>query len=197
MIEDSIHLYEKLPLQGTGLVMGLALLALNLFALLKPQTCLRALTQAHDATKAGTVLLGVDFVWVALLLFNAPWNPLCMPLFEFESARGLLLILCPVIWFIFSSMGKENLFPRALGFFLLLLAIVPMSAAFLKEPATRILIPLWWYPVLTIAMFWVAKPYLFRDEAAWLAKHPKLFRGAALFGTVYGAVIILCALLFW
>ncbi len=197
MIEESIHLYEKLPLQGTGLVMGAVLLVLHLYALLKPQRCLKALTCAHDAATAGTVLLGVDFVWVALLLFDASWNPLRMPLFEFDGCRGLLLILCPVVWFILSSMAKENLFPRALGFFLLLMAIVPMSAAFLKEPATRILIPLWWYPVLTIAMFWVAKPYLFRDEAAWLAKHPALFRGAALFGTVYGAVIILCALLFW
>lgn len=197
MIEDSIHLYEKLPLQGTGLVMGIVLLVLHLVAVLKPAQTMAMLEKIHDNAQAGKMLLGFDTVWVALLLLKADWNPLCMPLFEFEAARPMLLILCPVIWYILSTKGKELLFPRALGLFLLLTALVPMSAAFLKEPMTRILIPLWWYPVLTIAMFWVAKPYLFRDETAWLVKHPRLFRGAAVFGTVYGAAIILCALLFW
>lgn len=197
MIEDSIHLYEKLPLQGTGLVMGIVLLVLLLVAVLKPAQTMAMLEKIHDNAQAGKMLLGFDTVWVALLLLKADWNPLCMPLFEFEAARPMLLILCPVIWYILSTKGKELLFPRALGLFLLLTAIVPMSAAFLKEPMTRILIPLWWYPVLTIAMFWVAKPYLFRDEMAWLAKHPRLFRGTAVFGAVYGAAIILCALLFW
>lgn len=197
MIEDSIHLYEKLPLQGTGLVMGIVLLVLHLVAVLKPAPTMAMLEKIHDNAQAGKLLLGFDTVWVALLLLKADWNPLCMPLFEFEAARPLLLILCPVIWYILSTKGKELLFPRALGLFLLLTALVPMSAAFLKEPITRILIPLWWYPVLTIAMFWVAKPYLFRDEMAWLVKHPRLFRGTAVFGAVYGAVLILCALLFW
>lgn len=197
MIEDSIHLYEKLPLQGTGLVMGIVLLVLHLVAVLKPAQTMAMLGKIHDNAQAGKMLLGFDTVWVALLLLKADWNPLCMPLFEFEAARPMLLILCPVIWYILSTKGKELLFPRALGLFLLLTAIVPMSAAFLKEPMTRILIPLWWYPVLTIAMFWVAKPYLFRDEMAWLTKHPALFRGTAVFGAVYGAVLILCALLFW
>lgn len=197
MDEQVIHIYEKLPLFETGLIMGIVLVLLHLFALLKPETAMRALGKAHKAEKAGVALLGIDFAWVALLLWNSPSNPLRMPLFEFEMARGPLLLLCPVIWFILSTMAKENLFPRALGFFLLLMAIVPMSAAFLQEPATRLLIPLWWYPVLTAAMFWVAWPWTFRDGAAKLIARPLLFRALAAFGTVYGAAIILCAILFW
>ena len=138
-----------------------------------------------------------DMLWVALLLFKADWNPLCMPLFEFEFSRGILLLLCPVIWFVMSSMAREQLFARALGMFLLLMAIVPMSAAFLQDPATRILIPLWWYPVLTVAMFWVGKPYLFRDWMARLVKHPALISGIAVFNFIYGLAICTCAGLFW
>ena len=197
MYQSAIHLYEQLPLSITGIIMGVVLIAIHLAALRFPNLTLNMLTQAHKATKAGVFLLGVDFVWVALLLYKADWNPLCMPLFEFEGVRGILLILCPIIWFILSSMAKENLFPRALGMFLLLLAIVPLSAAFLKDPVTRILIPIWWYPVLTVAMFWVAKPYLFRDWANWLAKHPTLYRVAAAAGLVYASAILICALLFW
>ena len=94
-------------------------------------------------------------------------------------------------------MDKEQLFARALGFFLLLMAIVPMSAAFMKDPATRILIPLWWYPVLTVAMFWVGKPYLFRDWMNRLAQFPKLISGIAVFNFIYGLCICTCAALFW
>ncbi len=192
-----MHIYETLPLASTGLVMGLVLFLLHFIALLRPTATRALLTQASDAPLAGTVLLGIDFVWVALLLYDAEWNPLCMPLFQFEGFRHILLILCPVLWFILSSMAKENLFPRALGMFLLLMALVPMSAAFLKEPLSRILIPIWWYPVLTAAMFWVAKPYLFRDWMAKLTARPLLLGTINVLGAAYGIAIITCAITLW
>ena len=192
-----MHIYETLSLALTGFAMGMVLMLLSLYVLLCPEKFRRQLSSVHAKSSAGTVLLGIDFIWVALLLFKADWNVLCMPLFEFESFRGILLILCPIIWFVMSSMAKEQLFARALGMFLLLLAIVPMSAAFMKEPVTRILIPLWWYPVLTVAMFWVGKPYLFRDWAARLVQRPRLISGLAVFNFIYGLVICTCAGLFW
>lgn len=177
--------------------MGMALMLLSLYVLLCPEQFRKQLRAVHAKSSAGTVLLGIDFLWVALLLLKADWNPLCMPLFEFESFRGILLILCPIIWFIMSSMIKEQIFARALGFFLLLMAIVPMSAAFMKDPATRILIPLWWYPVLTVAMFWVGKPYLFRDWVNWLVQRPRLITWIAAGNFIYGLGICTCAGLFW
>lgn len=197
MYEESIHIYEKLPLCGTGVVMGLVLILLHVYGLARPTAALQALGRAHVAYKAGAALLGLDFLWIAALLFKADSNPLCMPLYEFDAFRGWLLILCPVIWFVLSSMAKEHLFARALGLFLLLAALLPLSAAFLKDPMTRLLIPIWWYPVLTVAMFWVAKPHLFRDWAAWLNAHPAVFKGIALFGTLYGVAVLACAILFW
>ena len=192
-----MHLYETLSLAPTGFTMGMVLMLLSLYVLVCPEHFRRQLASVHAKSSAGTVLLGIDILWVALLLFKADWNPLCMPLFEFEFSRGLLLILCPIIWFVLSSMAKEQLFARALGMFLLLMAIVPLSAAFMKESITRLLIPIWWYPVLTVAMFWVAKPYLFRDWAAWLCARPKLFRTGALAGLAYACLILLCAIIFW
>ena len=192
-----MHLYETLSLAPTGFTMGMVLMLLSLYVLVCPEKFRRQLADVHAKSSAGTALLGIDILWVALLLFKADWNPLCMPLFEFEFSRGLLLILCPIIWFVLSSMAKEQLFARALRMFLLLMAIVPMSAAFLQDPATRILIPLWWYPVLTVAMFWVGKPYLFRDWMNCLVKRPALISGIAIFNFVYGLAICTCAGLFW
>ncbi|MFI3244477.1 MAG: hypothetical protein R3Y56_09520, partial [Akkermansia sp.] len=68
---------------------------------------------------------------------------------------------------------------------------------FLQDPITRLLIPIWCYPVLTLSMFWVAKPYLFRDMMAWLCSKPKLFSFAAIAGLLYAGAITTCALLYW
>ncbi len=197
MFDQHIHLYEKLPLFATGLVMGLVLILLHLPALLKTDTTISALRRLHKATAAGQALLAVNFLWLALLLFDAKGNPLRMELFEFERLRSILLLACPAVWFVMASLVKENLFPRALGMFLIMLAIVPLSAAFLKEPATRLLIPIWWYPVLTLAMFWVAKPYLFRDWVERFTAHRNLVRATGGFGVLYGLLMVACALLFW
>ncbi len=197
MFDQYIHLYERLPLAATGLAMGLALILLHLPALLRTDATIALLNRLHRATGAGQALLAFNFIWFALLLFDAKGNPLRMELFEFEPMRGIILLLCPVAWFVMASMVKENLFARALGMFLIMLAIVPLSAAFLKAPVTRLLIPIWWYPVLTVAMFWVAKPYLFRDWVARFTAHRRLVRATTLFGILYGLAIVVCALLFW
>ena len=47
------------------------------------------------------------------------------------------------------------------------------------------------------AMFWVGKPYLFRDWASWLVQRPALVSGLAVFNFVYGLAICTCAGLFW
>ncbi len=197
MFDSTIHLYEKLPLAGTGIAMGLALILLHLPLLLRTEASATLLNRLHKAEKAGQALLAFNFLWFALLLFDSEKNPLRMELFEFEAMRGIILMLCPVAWFVMASMVKENLFARALGMLLIMLAIVPLSAAFLKEPVTRLLIPIWWYPVLTAAMFWVAKPYLFRDWMASFTARPRLMRGLGVFGVLYGIAILACALLFW
>ncbi len=196
MYDQYLHIYEKLPLGVAGLLMGLALIALHGYALLKPETAKAALAGAAENDKAGRVLLTVDFLWIFLLLLDVSWNPLRMNLFDFNSLRGMLIILCPVIWFILYGEKKSLIFPRALGLFLLLLAILPLTAAFLKEPVTRLLIPIWWYPVLTVAMFWVGKPYLLRNWATWYVQRPALYRYSNLCGFAYGAIVLLCSF-FW
>ncbi len=197
MYDEFIHIYEKLPLAGTGIAMGVALLLLHAPALFRTDGTIRMLRGLHKATHLGQLLLGIDLLWFALLLVDADWNPLRMELFEFEPMRGIVLLLCPIAWFVMSTMVQEGLFARALGMFLLMLGIVPLSAAFLKDPVTRLLIPIWWYPVLTVAMFWVAKPYLFRDWVEKFTTHRRAFRVAAALGMAYGAAIVVCAIAFW
>ncbi len=197
MYDQYLHAYEKLSLSTAGIVMGALLLVLHALALAKPQATKAMLNGLSTNEKAARGLLTLDFAWLFLLILDADWNPLCMNLFDFNNMRPYLLIACPIIWFVLYSRGKELLFPRALGFFLLLACIVPLTAAFLKDPVSRLLIPCWCYPVLTVALFWVGKPYLFRD---WMEKYtasPRLYTISNAIGAVWGAAILLCAVCFW
>ena len=94
-------------------------------------------------------------------------------------------------------MGKENWFARGLGLFWRMMAFVPRTAAFLKGRMSRVLIPLWWYPVIVLALFWVGKPFLFRDWFHALVARRGLCRWLNGLGLLYGLALVLCALLFW
>ena len=197
--EFHLHAYEKLSLGTAGVVMGLLLLAMHVFALAKPETTKNTLRTVSVNKTAATYLLSFDFIWIFLLLLQTNWNPLWMNLFDFNGVRNLLLVLCPIVCGVLLNYNKKNelLFPRALGLFLLLLVLVPLTAAFLKDPVTRLLIPCWCYPVLTVAMFWVAKPYLFRDWMEKLAANNRAYTIINGIGAAWGAAILICALCFW
>ena len=197
MHEQYAHLYDKLPLGATGIVMGCVLILLHLVTVCCPEMVKGTLNKTHLRPQWGALLMSFDFLWIVLLLLKADWNPLCMPLFFFEPFRTLLLFACPVVCLVLCTKSTEHLFARALGLFLLLMAIVPLSAAFLKDPVSRLLIPIWWYPVLTVAMFWIVKPYLLRDWAAWLSTHPTVYKLAAWTGLLYALALLICAICFW
>lgn len=199
MYNEYLHAYEKISLGTAGVVMGLVLILMHAVALLKPEATKNALRKAATNTAAAQKLLVLDFIWIFLLLLDADWNPLKMNLFDFNKARNILLILCPVICgvLLYYNRKRELLFPRALGLLLLLMALVPLTAAFLKDPVTRLLIPCWWYPVLTLAMFWVGKPYLFRDQMEKFTERPLLYTVVNGIGAVWGAAILICAVAFW
>lgn len=197
MVDQYIHIYEKIGLFPAGVCMGLALVLGHLAAALWPKETLGLVRKANASARCGQALLTLDFLWIALLLWDSPINPLRMDLFDFNFVRGVLLIACPIIWYTLCVHSKQNLLGRAAGLFLLLLGIVPLSAAYLKDPSTRLLIPLWWYPVLTCALLMVPMPWLLRDASAWLEARPGLTRALALAGLAYGGAILICAFLFW
>lgn len=195
-----MHVYEKLPLFGTGLVLALAVIGISVYLLLKPQQATRLLKKFPRDHMAGQVLLGIGMVWFWLLI--APENlgflsALEMDLGEFNGAKKLLRIAVPVTFILVCVSVKEFLAVRALGLLGLMIAAPLLEAAFLKDPASKVLIPLFAYALIIKSMFWIGMPYTFRDAANWVtASHSRLRAGAGA-GLIYGLAILTCALLFW
>ncbi len=195
-----MHPYERLPLFGTGLVLALALIGISAFFLAKPEWSQRFLKRFPRNHNLGQILLGIGLGWFWLLI--APdglgmLSNLRMELGEFNNAKAFLRILTPVAFVAVCFSVKEFLSVRALGLIGLMVAAPLLEAAFLEDPVSRLLIPIFAYVLLIKSMFWIGMPYLFRDAVTWLTDHPARFKAAAIAILAYGVAILACALLFW
>lgn len=197
---DYMHPYEKLSLFTVGLMLGLFLIGVHAFMLLKPDLSQRFLKRFPRDPLMGQILLGIGMLWFWLLV--APENlgifsKLNMDFGEFNSAKPILRILVPVTLVLVCISVRDFLAVRALGLVCLMAAAPLLESAFLKEPDSRLLIPIYTYAMITIALFWVGKPYVFRDLVDWATRSSVRWNGLALGGLAYGIATTACALLFW
>ena len=148
----------------------------------------------------GQILLGIGLAWFWLLI--APEglgliSSLAMDLGEFNNAKPFLRILVPVALVLVTISVRDFLAVRALGLLGLMAASPFLEAAFLKDPSSRLLIPIYAYAMLTASMFFVGMPYLFRDAVDWVTadRRRRTFCSAA--GLAYGVARLVCAFAFW
>ena len=92
---------------------------------------------------------------------------------------------------------REFLFVRGLGLCLLMAAAPILYSAFLKEPTTRLLLPILAYAMIVKGLFFVGMPYLYRDGVNWLTASKSRWKTASLAGLAYGTAIVLCAITVW
>jgi hypothetical protein len=124
-------------------------------------------------------------------------SALAMDLGEFNKAKPILRILVPVSLVAVVISVRDFLAVRALGLVGLMVASPLLESAFLKDPTSRLLVPLFAYLLLTASMFWVGMPYLFRDAVTWATADAKRWNGLAFVGLGYGVATLVCALAFW
>lgn len=185
------HLYEQIfSLQFLGIALGVMLVVTHLIALLRPAGTQAFLKTFPRHKEIGIALMAVNFAWWFWIISN-------VDLGEFYTVRRPLQMILPVMFVLVIVFVDEFLAARALGFFLLLLACPLLDVAFQKPPAGRILIPIICYLWVGFALFWVGMPYLLRDQIAWVSASAKRWQGMAMAGLVYGAAVLICALVFW
>jgi hypothetical protein len=103
----------------------------------------------------------------------------------------------PVTLILVAISVRDFLAVRALGVVGLMVASPLLESAFLKDPSSRLLIPIFAYALLTASLFWVGMPYLFRDAVTWLTADQKRWTACSLAGLCYGFATLVCALAFW
>ncbi len=195
-----LHPYETLSLSTAGYVLGGLLVLGHLFALLAPEPCKKFLRQSARDEALGSFTLAIALFWFFLLIAPAGggiMSSLRVDLPGFEGLRPILQIATPVAFFLMVIYVKEFLFVRALGVLGLLFVAPFLAAAFLKEPETRLLIPVWSYVVIGFCLFWIGKPYLFRDQVNWVTARPSRWNALCWGGLLYGAAILVCDFLYW
>ncbi len=195
-----MHPYERIPLFAAGLALAFWLIGSHLLMLAKPSMLQGALQRFPRNQLLGQILLGVGLAWFWLLI--APdglgkLSALAMDFGEFNKAKPILRLLVPISLVLVIISVRDFLAVRALGLLGLMVASPLLEAAFLKDPVSRLLIPVYAYALLTMSMFWVGMPYLFRDAVTWATAKPSRWTALAASGLAYGIVTLICALAFW
>lgn len=179
-----------IPLKATGLVVGLVLVATHLWALLNTAQTMKMATNFPRSRAWGIALLFVDMLWSLFLVTH-------MDMGEFFKWRQWVTILVPVSFVLIVVYVPEFLAVRALGTFFLLLAQPVLSAAFLREPTSRLLLAVLAYAWIFAGMFMIGMPYLLRDAITWVTERVARWKLATLAGVVYGFLVLLAALIWY
>lgn len=195
-----MHPYKTLSLFTVGLILGVVLVAVHALMLAKPAAVQGYLKKFPRDQTTGQILLGLGLAWFWLLV--APdgmgsFSALAMDLGEFNGAKPVLRILVPVAIILVSTSVRDFLAVRALGVMGLMVASPLLESAFLKDPQSRLLVPIYAYALLTASMFCVGMPYLFRDAVTWATAESSRWKALSAAGLAYGVALIACALAFW
>ena len=195
-----MHSYEHLSLFTVGMVLAVFLIGCHVLMLTKPEMVQGFLKKFPRNQVLGQILLGIGLAWFWLLIAPEGMgmiSALTMDLGEFNGAKPVLRILVPVSLFLVAVSVRDFLAVRALGVLGLMVASPLLESAFLKDPGSRLLIPIYAYALLTASMFWVGMPYLFRDAVEWVCATKQRWTMLSLAGLSYGMATLICALAFW
>jgi hypothetical protein len=171
-----------LSLRTAGIVAGAFLVLISLPGLLKPNLA-SAAQKFPRSHVAGVFLLTICLVWTFWLLARIQMG-------EFSSFRRPLLIALPIGYGLVLRFVGEFLAVRALGILCLLAAEPLLDAAFLRYETSRLLVTVFAYLLILAGLFWVAIPYLLRDQINWSTRSVFRWRCLHAIGLIYGCVIL-------
>src|SRR5260370_36418929 len=175
-----------LPLQTAVILAGLFLILISLPGLFKSD--LASVAQHFPRSRtAGVVLLTISLVW-------SFWLVATIEMGEFQAFRRPLLIALPIGYGLALRFVEEFLAVRALGILCLLAAEPLLDAAFLRYETSRLLVTVLAYLFIIAGLFWVAIPYVLRDQINWSTRSVFRWRFLHALALIYGGVILSFAL---
>jgi len=171
-----------LSLHTAGIIAGVFLVLLGLIGFSEPDF-VSIVKRFPRSYVAGVSLLTICLVWTFWLLATVQMG-------EFSAFRRPLLIALPIGYALALRFVDEFLAVRALGILCLLAAEPLLDAAFLRYETSRLLITGFAYVLIVAGMFWVAIPYVLRDQINWSAKSVFRWRCLHAVAFIYGSVIL-------
>jgi hypothetical protein len=177
-----------IPLKGTGIVLGLLLIATHVFALMNRDMVQSFLKGFPRNYKIGAFILTLDFLWSMMIMNHIDMG-------EFYHLRRWFLMIIPVGFVLVLVYVKEFLAVRALGSLMLLAAGPVLAAAFLQPQISRLLLPILAYAWILVGMFWIGMPYLMRDWIGWVTKEDSRWKAVTFAGIGYGTLLLLVAII--
>ena len=170
-----------LTLHTAGVIAGAFLVVVGLLGIIKPNFA-QVAKQFPRSRIAGVLLLTICLGWTMWLLATIQMG-------EFASFRRPLLIALPIGYVLTLFFVDEFLAVRALGILCLLAAEPLLDAAFLRYETSRLLVTVFAYLLIIAGLFWVAIPYVLRDQINWSARSVFRWRCLHFLVLVYGCVI--------
>jgi hypothetical protein len=171
-----------LSLHSAGIIAGAFLIAVGLIGLVKPDFA-NVVQRFPRSRVAGIVLLTICLAWTLWLLATIQMG-------EFAGFRRPLLIALPIGYVLALRFVDEFLAVRALGILCLLVAEPLLDAAFLRYETSRLLVTVFAYLLIVAGLFWVAIPYVLRDQINWIARSVFRWRCLHAIALIYGGVIL-------
>lgn len=197
---DARHPYEHIPLFTAGILLGLWLVGSHALMIAKPAMVQGWLKKFPRSPLAGQIILAIAMAWFWLLVAPDSMGKLSalqMDLGEFNNIKPILRLLVPAALVAVCLSVRDFLAVRALGVLGLMVAAPLLESAFLKDPGSRLLIPIFAYALLTKSLFWVGMPFLFRDAVTWATATAGRWRLLSFAGLAYGVATLACAFAFW
>jgi multisubunit Na+/H+ antiporter MnhG subunit len=171
-----------LSLPTAAIIAGAFLVLIGLLGLLKPGFA--SVVQRFPRSKtAGVILLTICLAWTF-------WLVATIQMGEFSGFRRPLLIALPIGYVLVLRFVDEFLAVRALGIVCLLAAEPLLDAAFLRYETSRLLITVFAYLLIIAGLFWVAVPYVLRDQINWSTRSVFRWRCLHAIALIYGGVIL-------
>jgi len=171
-----------LSLHTAGVIAGAFLVVVGVLGFIKPDSA-QVAKRFPRSRPAGIVLLTVCLAWTAWLLATIQMG-------EFSSFRRPLLIALPIGYLLGLLFVAEFLAVRALGILCLLAAEPLLDAAFLRYETSRLFVTVFAYLLIVAGLFWVAVPYILRDQINWSTRSVFRWRLLHAIALAYGCVIL-------
>lgn len=162
-----------MTLSKYSMLLGAAIAAFQLWALIKPAEFAASVRKFHRSEFWGYLLMGIGSVW---FLFNLNKEAIA----EFAAYKTYMLGGFGAIALAGCFFVPDYLAVRGLCVFLLMLAWYTLSLTRWAATEWRLVLVIWAYVVVVMSMWFVVAPWRLRDLFAWAVATPERMKRLAI-----------------